>query len=254
MKQLKNRYNDNNTNKRFVVGIDRAKMRLYDCEQMAQDDILDSGQDEEYNYEETTKEKFSAEVLMDSLVYELFPTPVLKVKYPKHKELQRFILDNVDHWNESHSVTNDFSNSVVHSFNKSNQSIWMLLDPEIVEFKEFVRDACADFLYNIKGYEEGEVSLLQAWVNTYYKSGGLPFHTHGNSVVSGTYYALYDSKKHEPIKFASPADVADMKPYLNPATDKLTKYNTTIASVPYEEGDVLLWDSYLRHGVSNDAV
>ena len=59
VKQLKNRYNDNNTNKRFVVGIDRAKMRLYDCEQMAQDDILDSGQDEEYNYEETTKEKFS---------------------------------------------------------------------------------------------------------------------------------------------------------------------------------------------------
>ena len=55
VKQLKNRYNDNNANKRFVVGIDRAKMRLYDCEQMAQDDILDSGQDEEYNYEETTK-------------------------------------------------------------------------------------------------------------------------------------------------------------------------------------------------------
>ena len=66
VKQLKNRYNDNNANKRFVVGIDRAKMRLYDCEQMAQDDILDSGQDEEYNYEETTKEKFSIEVLMDS--------------------------------------------------------------------------------------------------------------------------------------------------------------------------------------------
>ena len=191
---------------------------------------------------------------MDSLVYELFPTPVLKVKYPKHKELQRFILDNVDHWNESHSVTNDFSNSVVHSFNKSNQSIWMLLDPEIVEFKEFVRDACADFLYNVRGYEEGEVSLLQSWINTYHKSGGLPFHTHGNSVVSGTYYALYDSKKHEPIKFASPADVPETRPSMSLATDKLTKYNTTIASVPYEEGDVLLWDSYLRHGVSNDAV
>ena len=29
--------------RRFVIGIDRAKMRLYDCEQKAQDDILDSG-------------------------------------------------------------------------------------------------------------------------------------------------------------------------------------------------------------------
>ena len=45
VKQLKNRYNDPTINKRFIVGIDRAKMRLYDCEQTAQDDILDSGQD-----------------------------------------------------------------------------------------------------------------------------------------------------------------------------------------------------------------
>ena len=52
VKQLKNRYHDPTINKRFVLGIDRAKMRLYDCEQSAQDDIVDSGQDEEYNFEE----------------------------------------------------------------------------------------------------------------------------------------------------------------------------------------------------------
>nr|BDD47584.1 replicative DNA helicase [Paracoccaceae bacterium] len=57
VKQLKNRYNDPTMNKRFVVGIDRAKMRLYDCEQSAQDDILDSGQDEEYNNEEHNVKK-----------------------------------------------------------------------------------------------------------------------------------------------------------------------------------------------------
>jgi replicative DNA helicase len=57
VKQLKNRYNDGNVNKRFVVGIDRAKMRLYDCEQSAQNDILDSGQDEEYNDEEHNAKK-----------------------------------------------------------------------------------------------------------------------------------------------------------------------------------------------------
>ena len=32
-------------NKRFIVGIDRSKMRLYDCDQSAQDDLVDSGQD-----------------------------------------------------------------------------------------------------------------------------------------------------------------------------------------------------------------
>ena len=41
VKQLKNRYNDPTLHKRFVVGVDRAKMRLYDVEQSAQDDVLD---------------------------------------------------------------------------------------------------------------------------------------------------------------------------------------------------------------------
>ena len=47
VKQLKNRYNDPGANKRFVVGIDRARMKLYDCEQDAQDGITDSGQEED---------------------------------------------------------------------------------------------------------------------------------------------------------------------------------------------------------------
>jgi hypothetical protein len=45
VKQLKNRYSDPSYFKRFVVGIDKPKMRLYDTEQSAQDDILDSGQE-----------------------------------------------------------------------------------------------------------------------------------------------------------------------------------------------------------------
>ena len=58
VKQLKNRYNDPTINKRFVVGIDRAKMRLYDCEQSAQTDILDDGDSEEYNKLQESKAKF----------------------------------------------------------------------------------------------------------------------------------------------------------------------------------------------------
>jgi len=57
VKQLKNRYNDPTIHKRFVIGIDRAKMRLYDCEQSAQNDILDSGQQSEYNDEDQKSKK-----------------------------------------------------------------------------------------------------------------------------------------------------------------------------------------------------
>ena len=45
VKQLKNRYNDPSYYKRFVIGVDRARMKLYDVEESAQNNISDSGQD-----------------------------------------------------------------------------------------------------------------------------------------------------------------------------------------------------------------
>ena len=44
VKQLKNRYSDPTSHKRFVLGVDRAKMKLYDVEQDAQVGIADAGQ------------------------------------------------------------------------------------------------------------------------------------------------------------------------------------------------------------------
>jgi archaellum biogenesis ATPase FlaH len=41
VKQLKNRYSDPNANRKFIVGVDRSKMKLYNVEQSAQRDIID---------------------------------------------------------------------------------------------------------------------------------------------------------------------------------------------------------------------
>ena len=59
VKQLKNRYYDPTLNKRFIVGIDRAKMRLYNVEQDAQNNIMDSGQEVVQLSSSDTKKKFS---------------------------------------------------------------------------------------------------------------------------------------------------------------------------------------------------
>ena len=58
VKQLKNRYNDPSQNKRFVIGIDRSKMKLYDVEDTAQVDITDSGQ--QNNVQNFPKNKFKS--------------------------------------------------------------------------------------------------------------------------------------------------------------------------------------------------
>jgi len=46
VKQLKNRYNDPTLNRRFIIGVDRAKMKLFDVSQKAQTDLVDTGQEE----------------------------------------------------------------------------------------------------------------------------------------------------------------------------------------------------------------
>ena len=60
VKQLKNRYNDPTVNKRFVVGIDRSKMRVYDVEQSAQQNLSDSGQEEIEKVNENLSKKFAS--------------------------------------------------------------------------------------------------------------------------------------------------------------------------------------------------
>ena len=69
VKQLKNRYNDPTSNKRFCVAIDRAKMRLYDVEESAQDDLVDSGQGSDQQQIDLVK-KFTAKKTFQDLKYD----------------------------------------------------------------------------------------------------------------------------------------------------------------------------------------
>ena len=58
VKQLKNRYSDPATNRRFVVGVDRAKMTLYNVEQSAQEDVLDEAVFDQTETNERMKDMF----------------------------------------------------------------------------------------------------------------------------------------------------------------------------------------------------
>jgi len=60
VKQLKNRYSDPTAFKRFVIGVDRSRMKLYDVEQTAQDGLADAGkQDNQPQQNKFKKKDFS---------------------------------------------------------------------------------------------------------------------------------------------------------------------------------------------------
>ena len=58
IKQLKNRYSDPTSNRKFVIGIDRSKMKLYDVEQFAQNELVDTGQGDEPAFDKATGGKY----------------------------------------------------------------------------------------------------------------------------------------------------------------------------------------------------
>ena len=62
VKQLKNRYSDPNRFQRFVIGVDKSKMKLYNCEQSAQDDIIQQPQQQQFN---TKQKKFDKSAFED---------------------------------------------------------------------------------------------------------------------------------------------------------------------------------------------
>ena len=70
VKQLKNRYNDPTQNKKFIIGIDRAKMRLYDVEQKAQIDLVDSGQEDVPAFDKATGGRMSKKKDFSALVFD----------------------------------------------------------------------------------------------------------------------------------------------------------------------------------------
>jgi replicative DNA helicase len=57
VKQLKNRYSDPTAHKRFVIGVDRSRMKLYDVEQTAQDGLADAGKQEQQPKQNNFKKK-----------------------------------------------------------------------------------------------------------------------------------------------------------------------------------------------------
>jgi len=70
VKQLKNRYNDPTSYRKFIIGVDRSKMRLYDVDQRAQVDISDSGQDDEPLFDISTDNRHRNKADFGNFQYE----------------------------------------------------------------------------------------------------------------------------------------------------------------------------------------
>jgi len=100
-------------------------------------------------------------------------------------------------------------------------------------------------------FENTKFSLDSMWINVMEKGGVHTAHIHPHSVISGTYYAVIP-KGASAIKFEDPRLAMMMAaPSKKPDAPRASQTFVRIAPTP---GTVLLWESWLRHEVPQNAV
>jgi len=132
------------------------------------------------------------------------------------------------------------------------------------DFSDIIKDTYVNWLSENYGYDftkncRDDIHLF-AWANQYLTPNYHEPHNHPDTIVSGTYYVKVDSDS-SPIKFYSPNPAASVFGGSRPKTiHHTTQPHTNIATTGYgvthqeafvhpTEGEVLMWPSYLLHGV-----
>jgi uncharacterized protein (TIGR02466 family) len=93
--------------------------------------------------------------------------------------------------------------------------------------------------------ESAPFEITGLWVNVAAPGGGVRMHNHPNNVLSGVYYVQVQDGA-DSINFHDPRPQAAV---VRPPVTELTAYNTDQMVVRVEEGDLLVFPSWLSHSV-----
>lgn len=183
-------------------------------------------------------------------VFPLFPQAIARIKYENHHIIKEKILDFINNNKHLEQTDGSWSPLLTHYFNNSTKErldFFDCIDDE--DFKLFLIDSSTTFVNGVLGNEmQGEMLVTDCWINNCAKNGDQRYHNHCNSFVSGTYYVNYDPENHSPLKFENPL-ISPTKPYMMLNTETITQFNHEESYCQFiEEGDLVLWQSFLSHG------
>lgn len=185
-------------------------------------------------------------------VFPLFPQAVARVKYQHHETLKKRVFDFMEDERNNHLLQNDGIENpfVTHYFNSADSNRVDFFDCiDDRDFKYFLVESSTIFVRDVLGCAlSDEMLVTDCWINNCPENGKQKMHNHCNSFISGTYYLNYDSENHSPLKFEHPVSYA-VRPYMMLDTNEVTEFNHVESYCQFiEEGDLVLWSSFLQHG------
>jgi uncharacterized protein (TIGR02466 family) len=171
---------------------------------------------------------------MNYNIANMFPTPVLKFDFSKHKDNGR-LLELIESWD-----------TAPHQLVSGAQSSYMRSDKHILDHED-LKDLKADFQKAVDVYCEKvglgkNVKISMSWFNVLQKGQSVNLHRHEVSILSAAYYVRSD-KDSAGLNFRSPIDPYRMHEFFV----QNTEYNVKNVEVPCEQGALYLFPSWLEH-------
>jgi hypothetical protein len=204
------------------------------------------------SHKETTKTEEEKEVM------DVFVVPIKRAEnYPHHETLKATITELIqDRPINKRSQESSDELGIRNTFNSVDESLFSVqdIDPiaalEIELFENWCTAKLDEFLSDTLQFVNPSGGIVtDCWVNEAIRDNAYQdWHIHSNSILSATYYLNYDPSRHEPLTFISPIWQASTTWSLDLDTIEFNKYNAKRYMPEYNEGDLLMWCSYLKHG------
>jgi hypothetical protein len=184
--------------------------------------------------------------------YRLFPLLIQQVSYPNHHELKDYITNNVMTDSEVPTMKNGSGTMSLYQKYEDKSFFKDCVAKPVQEFHEWCKMQILLYARDQLAYDMDNIIIVGSWINLY-GSSGQDIHSHANSFFSANYFLNYDEEAgHKPLRLWSPYKTMNpARPYLahNRLREMLTPDHYDYADPRVEEGDMLIWPSFLSHSV-----
>lgn len=170
------------------------------------------------------------------MIHQLYSIPILQEK-------QFFLLDNAT-INELHKECLKDNNGNYFSDNFKILEKLLLKD-----LKSKIVDSITYYQEEICGISKQKFYLTDSWLSVTFEGGRHLLHDHPNSLVSGVYYI--DIPENSTINFYNSINLFQNFKF-SFEFSKETPFNKTDYSIPVENGDLIIFPSWLQHYVNNN--
>ena len=176
-------------------------------------------------------------------IYNLFPVPIFHYKVENYKEINEELINYILKLKKKDKIGNNRSN--IGGWHSPNFDLVKEETPIhfINKFKDFLKN----IIINEFGWEylPNKQRIVAMWAIINKKNSFNIMHNHQNCYLSASYYV----KKPERSGDISFFDPVEPKTYRYPEKEKGTFHSNQVVTLKPEEGDLLVFPSYLYHSV-----